>query len=257
MMVTCAGPVFGSAKLRHLIGGQSLIFWSKKPKVRRKSRCQCAVPIVQQTSSPVWPRIGNSTSCCRGSRPANVPSASVACTRSVDLPGRKRALLTVRACGVAQQAGSSASISPFPLSSTQLSQSSLPLVVVVVVVTGVMVMLKTVVVVEAGGAPGGAGVGVWCGFRCRNGLRVGGGVGGRAARGHHGVGDGDGDLRAGAQAAQVAGEAAGARVAHDGRGESGGRGIGHDHVGRGGRPEIARHERVRDGRAGYRGGRPR
>src|SRR5262249_14690896 len=184
MMVTCAGPVFGSAKLRHLIGGQSVIFWSKKPKVRRKSRCQCAVPIVQQTSSPVSPRSCNSTSCCRGSRPANVPSASVACTRSVDLPGRKRALLTVRACGVAQQAGSSASISPFPLSSTQLSQISLPLVVVVVlvtglivvlttvVVTGLMVVLTTVVVVEAGVTPAVTLLVFWSGFGSGIGLEM-------------------------------------------------------------------------------------
>src|SRR5262249_3210185 len=181
MMVTCAGPVFGSAKLRHLIGGQSVIFWSKKPKVRRKSRCQCAVPIVQQTSSPVSPRICNSTSCCRGSRPANVPSASVACTRSVDLPGRKRALLTVRACGVAQQAGSSASISPLPLSSTQLSQISLPLVVVVVIVTGVMVVvivtgvmvvLTTVVVVEGGVTPAVTLLVFWSGFGSGIGLEM-------------------------------------------------------------------------------------
>ena len=61
----------------------------------------------------------------RGLTPANAPSGSVAFTRSVDATrGRKRASVTERGSGVAQHAGSSASINPSPSSSRQLSHTS-------------------------------------------------------------------------------------------------------------------------------------
>ena len=215
--------------------------------------------MVQHTAVSEPSAKSSDTSSWRGSTLEKLAPSSVPVTRSfasLAFPcrGTMRTRVTLNVPVSVQQSGSALSISPSPSSSTQLLQISLPLVVVVVVVTGVLVVLTlvvvvvTVVVVAAGVTSVVTLLVFWSGFGSGIGLEMVAVLVTVPRCSDHRVGDGDGDLRPRAQAAQVAGEAAGARVAHDGRGQPRRCRIGHDHVGRGGRPEIARHQGVGDGR---------
>src|SRR5262249_12586289 len=130
VMVALVWPFFGSARLRHLIGGQTVMLGSKKPKVCWKSFCHCAAGIVQETSSPEASRTCRWTSCWRGSRPAKVPPGNVARTNTVDLEGRKLARVTVRG---SQISGGSV-----------VDVDGTTVVLVVVVASGVVVVVGTI-----------------------------------------------------------------------------------------------------------------